>query len=151
MDHRSISELGESARVFPEQAVAPRWQRRRERLERWAELLDRQIGTARLFSSIEYMHPEEQALMRADGSPLTIAYEDPVFRAQGLRTDRLGDAIAFFNLSQREAHYLLCDCHYARCAVDVGRIAKRVRSIARRPTFSEIWTKAQRAVTSLWR
>ena len=151
MDHRSISELGESARVFPEQAAAPRWQRRRERLQRWAELLDRHVGTVRLFSSIEYMRPEQQALMRADRSPLTIACEDPVFRAQGHRTDRLGDAIAFFNLSQREAHYLLCDCHYARCAVDVGRIAKRVRSIARRPTFSEIWTKAQRAVTSLWR
>jgi hypothetical protein len=151
MDHRSISELGESARVFPEQAAAPRWQRRRERLERWAELLDRQAGTIRLFSSIEYMRPEQQALMRADRSPLTIAYEDPVFRSQGLRTDRLGDAIAFFDLSQGEAHYLLCDCHYTRSAVDVGPIAKRVRSVAGRRTFSEVWTKAQRAVTSLWR
>ena len=151
MDHRSISELGESARVFPEQAAAPRWQRRRERLERWAELLDRQAGTIRLFSSIEYRRPEQQALMRADRSPLTIAYEDPVFRSQGLRTDRLGDAIAFFDLSQGEAHYLLCDCHYTRSAMDVGRIAKRVRSVAGRRTFSEVWTKAQRAVTSLWR
>jgi hypothetical protein len=120
-------------------------------LERWAELLDRQAGTIRLFSSIEYMRPEQQALMRADRSPLTIAYEDPVFRSQGLRTDRLGDAIAFFDLSQGEAHYLLCDCHYTRSAMDVGRIAKRVRSVAGRRTFSEVWTKAQRAVTSLWR
>jgi hypothetical protein len=151
MDHRSISELAESARVFAEQAAAPRWQRRRERLRRWAELLDRHVGTVRLFSSIEYMHPEQQALMRADGSPLTIAYEDPVLRATGLRTDRLGDAIAFFDLSQGEAHYLLCDCHCARSAVDVGMIAKRVRSVARRRTFSEIWTKAQRAVISLLR
>src|SRR5438105_66103 len=141
MDHRSISELGECARIFPEKAAAPRWQRRRERLERWAELLERQIGTIRLFSGIEYMRPEQKAAMRADRSPLTIAYEDPVFRAQGLRTDRLGDAIAFFDLSQGEAHYLLCACHYPSSTVDVGKIAKRVRSMARRPTLSEIWTK----------
>ena len=118
-----------------------------------AELLDRQIGTARSFSSIEYIHPEQQALMRADRSPLTIACEDPVFRAQGHRTDRLGDAIAFFNLSQGEAHYLLCDCHYARCAVDAGRIAKRVRSVARRPTSRNMdqSTASRNLLTTLWR
>jgi hypothetical protein len=64
-----------------------------------------------------------QVAMRADRSPLTIAYEDPVFRAQGLRTDELGDAIAFFDLSQGEAHYLLCACHYACFVIDVGRIS----------------------------
>lgn len=150
MDHRSISELGEIARVYPEQAP-PTWQQRRERLERWAALLERQTGTARLFSSIEYMYREQRTIMRVDGSPLTIACEDPLFRAQGLRTDRLGDAMAFFGLSQGEAHHLLCDCHYARSTVDVGRIAKRVRSVARKPSFGEIWDKVHRAVTSLWR
>jgi hypothetical protein len=149
MDHRSISELGEIARVFPEQTTP--WQRRRERLERWAALLDRQPGTARLFSSIEYMPREQRALIRADRSPLTIAYQDPLFRAQGLRTDRLGDAMAFFDLSQGEAHHLLCDCHYGSSAVDTGTIARRVRSVARKPTSGEIWTKLQRAIISLWR
>lgn len=150
MDHRSLSEVGEIARVFPER-TSPTRQQRRERLERWAELLDLQSGPARLFSSIEYMRRDQRDLMRVDGSPLTIAYEDPMFRAHGLRTDRLGDAMTFFELSQGEAHHLLCDCHYARREVDVGKIADRIRAVARRPSLGEIWTKVQQAVTALWR
>ena len=44
-------------------------------------------------------------------TPLTIAYCDPVLRAQGLSSDQLGHAMSFFELRPAEAHFLLCDCH----------------------------------------
>jgi len=64
-----------------------------------------------MFSGIEHLAAAERELLRVEGSPLTIAYLDPMLRAQGLSSDRIGDAMEFFQLSEREVYYLLCDCH----------------------------------------
>jgi len=57
---------------------------RLERLARWAELLesqpDRELAPLR---EIEWQEPQVRRAVRADNSPLTVAYEDPVLRAEG--------------------------------------------------------------------
>jgi hypothetical protein len=67
--------------------------------------------------------------MRADGSPLTVAYNDPVLRAAGLRDDTLGEAMRFFDLSEHEAHDVVCYCVHGR-TVEGRAAARAVRAIA---------------------
>ena len=55
--------------------------------------------------------------------------QDPVLRRDGLASDRLGDAMAFFELSNRQAHRLFCDCHYSGNMTGAG-LAARLRRLA---------------------
>ena len=48
----------------------------------------------------------------------------------GLVGDRLGDVVAFFELSDRQAHRLFCDCHYNGTMTGAG-LAARLRRIAK--------------------
>ncbi|HEX2479197.1 MAG TPA: hypothetical protein VHK45_07945, partial [Geminicoccaceae bacterium] len=68
---------------------------------------------------------------RADDSALSVAFADPVLREQGLESDRVGDAVRFFELSHWEIHQLVCSCHYGR-TMAAGTAALRVRAIAKR-------------------
>ena len=126
MKHQRIDELGAVAEIVPFQT---RKMSRRERLERWAVLLDRNPGKLNALTRIEYLTLAERLEARADNSPLEIAYGDPVLRDDGLASDRLGDAMAFFDLSEHDAHRLFCDCHYAGSMTGAG-LAKRLRRVA---------------------
>jgi hypothetical protein len=139
MEHRPLEEIRSAATVVPiTLSRQDRRQLRRARLERLAGVLEQHEGILNLFSRVEYLPAAERSLLRASDSPLTIAYRDPVLRAQGLTGDRLGDAIEFFDLSAREAHHLLCDCHLY--GPMTGRMmAARVRGIAQRRTIGEVW------------
>jgi len=64
--------------------------------------------------------------LRGDDTPLALAYADPILREQGLTGDRLGDIMSFFELSHRDAHYLLCDCHF-HGTMTSRSVAARVR------------------------
>ena len=44
--------------------------------------------------------------------------------------DRLGEVMRFFDLSDRQAHRLFCDCHYHGTMTGTG-LAARLRTIAR--------------------
>ena len=103
---------------------------RRERLERWANVLDRNPGKLNALTRIEYLPSSERPFARADNSPLEVAFKDPVLREEGLAGDRLGDTMAFFELSDRQAHRLFCDCHYYGSMTGAG-LAQRLRMIAR--------------------
>jgi hypothetical protein len=148
MEHRSLGDLRDSANI----SIAPHAQgnllSRRERLERFAALLERHEGRLRPLERIEYRPRAEVESMRLDDSPLTIAYNDPVLRADGLASDKLGDAISFFDLSHSEAHNLLCDCHYA-AGMTPHNVAARARAIARKRTWGEVWAAA-RSAFSRW-
>jgi len=101
---------------------------REERLQRWIDLLE--ADPKRRLSSlgeIEYKPPAERALLREDNSPLSVAYEDPVLRADGLSSDRLGDAMRYFALSDGQAHYALCSCLSGH-AIEAGTCAQRLRN-----------------------
>ncbi len=148
MKHRTLHEIRPVAQVV---AIGPDPARaiRRERLERLATLLENDAGPLRLLSRMEFLPEHERMLLRDDFSPLAVAYRDPLLRAQGLKSDRLGDAMTFFDLSSREAHYLLCDCHHYAGTVTRQTLADRTRSVAQRMSVREAWHKLRTAITSL--
>ena len=125
MKYQSLEQIALEADVHP--GVGPS---RRERLERWVELLEqrphRRLST---IEGTEFGSRREREAKRADHSPLTVAFEDPVLRAAGLRGDRIGDAVGFFELSHGEAHRLVCSCHHGR-TVSPGTVAARLRMMA---------------------
>lgn len=103
---------------------------RRERLERWAELLERQPKRRlRSLGEIEFTPEERRPELRSDESPLTVAFEDPVLRADGLKSDKLGDAMEYFDLSERAAHKLLCSCMNG-WSMEAGSTARKVHRLA---------------------
>ena len=105
---------------------------RRERLERWAESLGREPGLRlRALHGIEYGTPYERLTCRADGSPLAVAYADPVLRAAGLE----GDAAEFVDLSHEQLHGLLCFCHHGG-TVSASTASAQVRAFARQGDVS---------------
>jgi hypothetical protein len=130
MKHARLDELRHLAEIGTAPVRSP--MSRRERLERWAEVLeadpDRRLKT---LEEIEFIPRDERPGLRADNSPLTVAFGDPVLRGDGLAGDRLGDARAFFGLSEGQAHRLLCSCMNGR-AVHAGIAARRIRGIVSR-------------------
>jgi hypothetical protein len=137
MQHHDLDEL---RRVAVIESYGDRLHMTRpERLERWAEVLESESG--RLLSSLEEIERQpvsERPLMRAENSPLAVAFADPLLRAAGLASDRLGDAMAFFELSEAEAHRLLCSCLNGQ-TLQAGAMASRVRSIPQRSAHW-LWT-----------
>ena len=88
-------------------------------------ILEQYKGSFRPLIGIEYLSKQERGLLREIGTPLTVAYGDSVLREVGLASDRLGDATAFFDLANGQAHYLLCNCYY-RDSMTTGVVAARV-------------------------
>ena len=128
MKHMPVSEISRMADLHAVPIRPP--MTRVERLERWADSLDHEPD--RVLTSIEEIEwkPEvERGDMRAESSALTVAFEDPVLRAEGLASDRLGDAVTFFRLTDDEAHFALCSWAYGR-TMQAGLAALRVRVIA---------------------
>lgn len=84
---------------------------RAEKLERWADvLMQKPDRILRSLGEIEWVAKAERPRLRSDNSPLTVAFADPVLRGEGLGSDTYGDAVRFFELSERDAHRLLCSC-----------------------------------------
>ncbi len=126
MKHQSIAELTTIADVQPTKTALSR----SERLERWAECLEREPQRPlRSLDGIEYGTETQRREARENNSPLSVAFADPVLREEGLRSDRLGDALAFFRITEQQAHRVVCSCLNGR-AIESGRAAKRVRAIA---------------------
>jgi hypothetical protein len=148
MEYKTLDEIGRVARAVSLESGIGRMSRR-ERLERWATVLERYEGRLRALMRIEYLSQQERIDLRGEDTPLTVAYRDPVLRAEGLTSDRLGSAMAFFHLSERAAHHLLCDCHYQGTITAAG-VAAQVRSLANRVTLRELWDRARNTVTG-WR
>lgn len=138
MEHKTLHELRGVARTAP---IVVQTMSRRARLEHWAKLLDRepQRPLAAL-TRVESRPRAARPLLRVDNSPLSLAWNDPMLRAEGLASDLLGDAMRFFELSPRQAHYLVCDCYY-QGSMTAGRVASRIRTIAPKATLGETWGK----------
>lgn len=127
MEHKPVEKLRSVAEVheFKQGFLS-----RQERLDRWAELLERQPKRRlRSLGEIEFTPEEKRPELRSDESPITVAFEDPVLRADGLKSDRLGDAMEFFDLSERSAHRLLCSCMNG-WSMEAGSTARKVRRLA---------------------
>jgi hypothetical protein len=65
--------------------------------------------------------------MRSAGSPITVAFDDPYFRAAGLENDSYSEAKRFFELSHRQLHNIVCYCHLGS-SVRAASAGRRVRS-----------------------
>ncbi len=150
MKHAAVEELKPIASVVSSPSVS-RVDVRRDRLERFATLLEAHNASVRLFTQLEALTERELRSLRSDCSPLTVAFSDPVLRSQGLKSDAYIDAVAFFDITAREAHYLLCDCHYVTRHPSSQLIATRARSLADHSRSTVFWLalreKIQRALT----
>ncbi|WP_244276473.1 hypothetical protein [Methylobacterium indicum] len=132
---RDIADIGTVPPLLEEPLLGePLLEGRRARLERFAEILDREPERSFLtLEEIEFVPRGMRAGIRADNSPLALAAADPILRANGLADDTFGEARRFFGLSTGEAHHLLCSCVNGR-TVKAGPTAKRLRRLAaRRP------------------
>ena len=99
MEHKQLDQLRSVADIQTYQPAGR--MNRPERIKRWIALLNKEpLRRLNALDEIEYMLPSDRPLARADDSPLTVAFNDPVFRREGLESDRLGDAMAFFELSE---------------------------------------------------
>ena len=79
---------------------------------------------------IEHKPRDARRASRVDNSPLTVAFNDPVLRADGLASDRLGDAVDCFELSDEEAHRAFCSCFYGE-VMTAGAVAARLSSMTK--------------------
>ncbi|MDP9813561.1 hypothetical protein J2W42_006435 [Rhizobium tibeticum] len=104
---------------------------REARLLRWAELLektpDRRLRT---LPETEYQPASVRDRMRCADSPIAVAYEDAVFRAEGLKDDTYGQAKRFFELTDWQLHGFVCSCH-SGATVRSGSAAQCLRRAAR--------------------
>jgi hypothetical protein len=145
MKHATLDEIKPLAEVIPFPPTSSKMSRR-ERLERWATALQRYQGSLRPLLGIEYLPEREYALARGTDTPLTVAYRDSILREEGLTSDGLGDAMSFFDLTKRQAHYLLCNCRYYYGSMTAAEVAARVRFIANRVTLREFWRRIRLTV-----
>lgn len=126
MKHQTVDQLHAVADVHAEATylVATRG----ERLERWAQLLEqnpnRCLGA---LTGTEYQSVEMRERMRSAGSPITVAFEDPIFRALGLKEDTYGEAKRFFELTDWQLHDIVCHCHVG-ATMPARWAASRVRA-----------------------
>ncbi|HEY1928109.1 MAG TPA: hypothetical protein VGG92_11650 [Caulobacteraceae bacterium] len=112
---------------------------RRQRLERWANLLDREPDRRlTALTRVEFVAERHRAHMRDDNTPMSVAFADPVLKGAGLQGDTLGDAQSFFELTSNEAHRLLCDCYYFG-QMDAGTVAHRLRAMSKPPLIQRLF------------
>ena len=114
-----------------------------ERLEMWAKALERHAGPLNALRRLEHLSPDELRAYRGSNTPLTVAFNDPALRAEGLKGDSLGDAMEFFDLTHRDTHWMLCDCHYNGTMTGAG-LAKLLRHHARSAERRARWARTFR-------
>ncbi|RWA69080.1 hypothetical protein [Mesorhizobium sp.] len=125
MKHQTLDQLQALADVNPLVPLTTKT----EKIERWAELLDRDpLRCLAALTGTEYLYPGMREEARAAGSPLTVAFDDPLLRASGLQSDTYGEARRFFELSDWELHEIVCSCH-AGATMQASWAAQRVRKI----------------------
>jgi hypothetical protein len=132
MEHKTRDKIRDVADILPNW-LSPRPLSKSERLERWADALEHE-GRRHLKTlfEVEYALPAERAALRADDSLLTVAFNDPRLRAEGLAGDTVGDAVAFFGISEMELHDIICFCHHgATMAADAAAVQIRAAAVRR--------------------
>ncbi|KOF21432.1 hypothetical protein AC244_05515 [Ensifer adhaerens] len=127
MKHHTREQLQVFAQIEPD--YRPLSMSRRERLERWAELLE-QSPTRHLATLYETEHQTTTVrdTLRNDGSPISVAFDDPILRAAGMEDDTYGEALRFFELRDWQLHGVICYCHFG-ATVNAETAARLVRSI----------------------
>lgn len=133
MKYQSLDKVRAAAEILPNW-LSPRPMSRSERLERWAAALEREGGRElNTLFQIEYMPRAKRRALRADDSLLSVAFNDPYLRAEGLAGDTVGDVLTFFRMGESELHDIACYCHRGP-KMSAQFAAARIRAYAARPT-----------------
>jgi hypothetical protein len=129
MEHKTQKQIRDVADILPSYLQTNPLSKC-ERLELWAGALERQ-GERRLRTllEIEYLPAAKRALLRADDSPLSIAFSEPRLCAEGLAGDTIGDVAAFFGVSERQLHDIVCSCRSGDTML-AQTAARRIRAMA---------------------
>ena len=145
MEHKSLEQLQSVAEIHPDKTRPA--MTRNERLDRWAELLEREPGR-RLgtLPGTEYQPDSVRETMRSAGSPISVAFEDPVLRAEGLKDDSYGEAKRFFELSDWQLHEIVCYCHFG-AAMSAATAARCVRAAMDGAKQPGVFARLREAVT----
>lgn len=139
MKHLNPQDIAVTDRPQSLEGIAP--MPRHERLTRWADALESHGGPLNALVEIEHLSPEARQAYRGTNTPLTIAYNDVALREEGLASDRLGDAMNFFEMTDEDAHRLLCNCHYLG-SMTGHTLAHRIRAYAE-PNGGGVWSLAR--------
>lgn len=145
MEHRSHEELTQVARLYNSD-LPPDPLSKRERVQRWVKLLNEQPHRKlRTLYETEYQPRNIRERMRASDTAITVAFEDPILRAEGLAGDTYGDAKRFFGLSDRQLHLALCYCH-AGVEMSASTAARRLETYIPATRDSGLLRRILRAV-----
>ena len=140
MEYKTTAELSRIAELYKDHPK-PKPLTRREKMDRWAQLLgaepDRRLST---LHETEYQPLEARNALRADDSPISVAFADPVLRGEGMKGDTYGDAKLFFELTDHELHDILCYCHFGT-SMSADSAAARVSAVARGGAFARVWQR----------
>lgn len=135
MKHQTLDKLQVVAEVDP--GYPGRAMSRSERLDRWAQLLERNPEKRLLtLRETEYQPEGVRALLREDGSAIWVAFQDPVLRNAGLKDDSYGEAKRFFELTDGQLHEVICYCHLGE-TVSAATTARHIRAVltGKRPSM----------------
>lgn len=102
---------------------------RKEKLMRWSEMVRSQSSSVMIFHHLEHWHAEllNRSLADYGNNAFTIAAQDEVFQAAGLKGDSAQNAMDFFELTQPELHTFSCDCGGK---ISTNQMADRIAAIA---------------------
>ncbi|MGX9146342.1 hypothetical protein [Mesorhizobium sp. 128a] len=140
MKHQTLAELHGVAEVEVSFPVMTR----RQRLERWAMLLERNPERClAAFPGTEYMALDVRDKAQSIGSALSVAFADPMLCADGLRNDTYGEAKRYFELSDWQLHAIVCHCHVGG-TMKAGWAAVQVRSAI--GNEGKLFTKLREAI-----
>ena len=127
MKHQTLEQLQVVAEV--DQGYSRQTMSRTERLERWAQLLEwnpeRRLST---LHQTEYQTASAREIMRGDETSISVAFQDPVLRAAGLKSDSYGEAKRFFELTDGQLHEVICYCHFG-ATVSAATAARHIRGV----------------------
>lgn len=127
MEYRTVDDLAAVANITGT-TKSDRKMSKMERLRRWQSLLQADPGRVlQTLYETEYQTARARDAMRGDNTAITVAYDDPVLRAEGLQGDTYGDARKFFGLTDNQLHFALCYC-YSGPAMSAGTAARRLQS-----------------------
>lgn len=123
---------------------------RNERLHRWMKLLEAEPRRRlRTLYETEHQCAAVREGMRGEETAISVAFADPVLRAQGLRGDTYGNAKDFFGLSDPQLHHVVCGCHTGR-TMRAGIAARRLEGFLPFSMRPGILHRIARALTG-WR
>lgn len=125
MKHQALEQLRSVAEVEQDYPIS---MSRSQRLERWAELLEKQPH--RLLSTLretEYQPAAVRQTMRGDDTAIAVAFADVTLRDAGMKDDSYGEAKRFFELTDHQLHEIICYCHFGS-TVSAATTARALRA-----------------------